>query len=42
MTLHNPALPLVASKEDFRRLAHGVAVGLLAAGIGAVYTVYAH
>ncbi|CAN7395578.1 MULTISPECIES: DMT family transporter [unclassified Variovorax] len=40
MTLHNPALPLVV-KEDFKRLAHGAAVGLLAAGIGALYTVYA-
>lgn len=40
MTLHNPALPLVV-KEDSKRLAHGVAVGLLAAGIGALYTVYA-
>lgn len=40
LTLHNPALPLVV-KEDFKRLAHGAAVGLLAAGIGALYTVYA-
>jgi len=41
MTQHNSAWPFVASRQDFQRLAHGVAVGLLAAGIGALYTVYA-
>ena len=41
MTQHDSPWPVVASRQDFHRLAHGVAVGLLAAGIGALYTVYA-
>ena len=33
--------PIAAAQEDPKRLAQGIAVGLLAAGIGALYTVYA-
>ena len=41
MNARDPILPIRAGQDDFNRLAHGVAVGLLAAGIGALYTVYA-
>lgn len=40
-TLNSATLPLPALSNDTPRLAVGVAVGLLAAGIGALYTVYA-
>ncbi|MBC7939055.1 MAG: DMT family transporter [Chitinophagaceae bacterium] len=41
MNAANPALPLPAVAGDHSRLLVGVAVGLLAASIGALYTVFA-
>lgn len=41
MNAANPARPKPAAAEDHRKLMAGVAVGLLAAGIGALYTVFA-
>ena len=41
MNAANPALPLPAAAGDHPRLLAGVAVGLLAASIGALYTVFA-
>lgn len=41
MNAANPALPLPAAVGDHPRLLAGVAVGLLAASIGALYTVFA-
>lgn len=40
MNASQAALPIPVIKDE-ARLAHGIAVGLLAAGIGALYTVYA-
>lgn len=41
MTTANPALPMPAAVADPSKLLIGVAVGLLAASIGALYTVFA-
>jgi drug/metabolite transporter (DMT)-like permease len=41
MTAANPALPLPRGDEETARLIAGVAVGLVAASIGALYTVFA-
>ncbi|MBC7942597.1 MAG: hypothetical protein H7Z19_23070, partial [Chitinophagaceae bacterium] len=41
MNAANPALPLPVAAGDRSRLLVGVAVGLLAASIGALYTVFA-
>jgi drug/metabolite transporter (DMT)-like permease len=41
MSTNNPALTIMPENEDLKRLATGIGVGLLAAGIGALYTVYA-
>ncbi|CAN7771600.1 DMT family transporter [Variovorax sp. LjRoot175] len=41
MNACNPTVPATALTDDFRRLVQGIAVGLLAASIGALYTVYA-
>jgi drug/metabolite transporter (DMT)-like permease len=41
MSTNNPTLTLMPENEDLKRLASGIGVGLLAAGIGALYTVYA-
>lgn len=41
MTTANPVLPMPAAAGDQSRLLAGIAVGLLAASIGALYTVFA-
>jgi drug/metabolite transporter (DMT)-like permease len=41
MTTANPALPLPATPGESSKLLMGIAVGLLAASIGALYTVFA-
>jgi drug/metabolite transporter (DMT)-like permease len=41
MTAANPALTLAAGRDESPQLALGIAVGLLAASIGALYTVFA-
>jgi drug/metabolite transporter (DMT)-like permease len=41
MTAANPAFPISAATADHSRLLAGVAVGLVAASIGALYTVFA-